>query len=62
MWAEHALTVRQPLFQDEEYVMREWVADKGTSGRTVFLDYQFEVLSEGQVLAIGRHKVKWLRE
>lgn len=61
MWAEHSLAVRQPLFQDEPYVMREHIADKGLSGRTVFLTYEFEVCSGSTVVAMGRHKVKWLR-
>ncbi|HXH22270.1 MAG TPA: hypothetical protein VNN10_09580 [Dehalococcoidia bacterium] len=62
MWAQHALALRAPLFQDEPYVMREAVADKGISGRTAFLDYEFEVLQGDKVVAVGRHKVKWLRE
>jgi hypothetical protein len=62
MWAEHTLAIKQPLFLDEPYTMREFVADKGISGRTAFLAYEFEVLSGDEVLAVGRHKVKWLRE
>ncbi len=62
MWAEHALALKQPLFLDEPYLMREWVADKGISGRTAFLAYEFEVLSSTEVIAVGRHKVKWLRD
>ena len=61
MWAQHDLVLRQPLFLDKTYVMTERVADKGRSGRTAFLTYEFEVLdASGTQLAIGRHKVKWL--
>ena len=62
MWAEHSLALRRSLFLDEPYTMREFVADKGVSGRTAFLSYEFELLSAGEVVAAGRHKVKWLRE
>jgi hypothetical protein len=61
MWAEHALALRKPLFIETPYVIREHVADKGRSGRTVFLTYEFSIHSlEGEELASGRHKVKWL--
>src|SRR3972149_97692 len=61
MWAQHDLVLRRPLLLDEAYVMTERVADKGRSGRTAFLTYEFKVLdASGTQLAIGRHKVKWL--
>jgi hypothetical protein len=62
MWAEHWLTWDRPLFQERPYRFREFVADKGVSGRTAFLTYEYEVLDSGAVAARGRHRVKWLRE
>ena len=60
MWAAHDMAIEGPLFQDEPYTVRERVADKGRSGRTVFLTYEFEVLSGTRLVAHGRHKAKWL--
>jgi hypothetical protein len=61
MWAEHWLALKRPVFQDQPYVFREFVADKGLSGRTAYITYEFEVLDSGEVVAVGRHRVKWLR-
>jgi hypothetical protein len=61
MWAEHALRIRQPIFLETPYLIREHVADKGRSGRTLFVTYEFSILSQaGEELAQGRHKIKWL--
>jgi acyl dehydratase len=61
MWAEHALALKRPLFQDRSYFMRERIVDKGRSGRALFLTYEFDVVdSAGELLATGRHKLKWL--
>lgn len=60
MWAQHDLAISAPLFLEREYTMREWVADKGRSGRTIFLTYGFEVSDGDSVVARGRHKAKWL--
>lgn len=61
MWAGHALVMRAPLLLGRVYRMSERVVDKGRSGRAVFLTYEFRVTSmNGDELAIGRHKVKWL--
>jgi hypothetical protein len=62
MWAQHDLAIEAPLFQDRAYTFREWVADKGRSGRTVFLTYEFEVHEGARRVARGRHKAKWLAE
>lgn len=63
MWAEHSLAISRPLFLEAgRYSMREWVADKGLSGRAVYLTYEFEVVEGADVVARGQHKVKWLRE
>ncbi len=62
MWAEHWLALKRPVFQDQPYLFREFVADKGLSGRTVFVTYEYEVLDAGEVVAVGRHRVKWLRD
>ncbi len=59
MWAEHALSQSQPLLLDKTYTMSEKVVDKGVSGRTLFITYEFEVSDGGKQLAVGRHKVKW---
>jgi len=61
MWAAHDLTLRRPLFLDQTYRMTERVADKGRSGRTIFITYEFEVFEgHGEKIAAGRHKIKWL--
>lgn len=62
MWATHDLVVHAPLLAGDKYTMREKVADKGRSGRTVFLTYEFEVFSGTRLVAHGRHKAKWLAE
>ncbi|MBK8560958.1 hypothetical protein [Candidatus Amarobacter glycogenicus] len=60
MWAQHDLAIEGPLFQDRTYTVKERVADKGRSGRTVFLTYEFEVFDGARRVARGRHKAKWL--
>ena len=61
MWARHDLLLRRPLLLNTPYWMRERVADKGRAGRTVFLTYEFSVQGgDGEVLAVGRHGVKWI--
>lgn len=60
MWAQHDLAMEGPVFLGKEYTIQEWVADKGRSGRTVFLTYEFEVFDGEQRLVRGRHKAKWL--
>jgi hypothetical protein len=63
IWAQHDLAVGEPLPLDKTYRMREWVADKGVSGRTVFINYGFAVEDAGgREVAIGRHKIKWFPE
>lgn len=60
MWAKHDLVLHAPLFQGTTYRMRNRVADKGRSGRTVFLTYEFSVYNAArEELAVGRHTVKW---
>lgn len=61
MWADHRLAWKHALFLERPYLIREWVADKGLSGRTVYITYEFQVVDAAEVVAIGRHKVKWLR-
>jgi hypothetical protein len=62
MWAGHDLVLYGPVFQNRSYRMEEWVADKGRSGRAVFITYEF-ALHEGEtLLAHGRHKAKWLAD
>jgi hypothetical protein len=62
MWAEHALAVEQPMFLGQRYVLTEHLADKGLSGRTAFISFEFEVTDgSGQRCAVGRHKIKWIR-
>ena len=61
MWAEHCLAYREPLRTGIGYRMVEQVVDKGRSGRTIFLTYEFGVENaRGDEVARGRHKVKWL--
>ncbi len=62
MWAEHDLVSTGPMLLGEPYRLREWVADKGRSGRTIYLTYGFEVLSGDRRVALGRHKAKWLAD
>lgn len=62
MWAQHDLAIEGPLFQDRAYTAREKVADKGRSGRTIFLTYEFEVFEGARRVAHGRHKAKWLAD
>lgn len=59
IWAEHSVVTRRPLFLDEQYRMTSRLADKGRSGRTVFVQTEFAVSDEsGAELARGRQKLK----
>lgn len=60
MWAQHDMAIEGPLFLGREYTITEKVADKGRSGRTAFLTYEFEVFDGDRRLVRGRHKAKWL--
>ena len=63
MWAQHDLAISGPLFQDQPYKVHERVADKGRSGRTIFLTYEFEIFDgNARRVAHGRHKAKWLAD
>lgn len=62
MWAQHDLAIEGPLFAGRPYTITERVADKGRSGRTVYLTYEFEVHEGAHRLAHGRHKAKWLAD
>jgi predicted heme/steroid binding protein len=51
----------QPVFAGRSYTLSEHLADKGLSGRTAYVDYQFEVTDDsGALCATGRHKIKWI--
>ena len=61
MWSKHELLLREPLMLGTTYRMGERIADKGRSGRAVFLTYEFSVRNmAGEELAVGRHGVKWI--
>ena len=60
MWTKHQLALRKAFFFDREYVMKEWVADKGIKGSTPFLEFEFTVTERGSLIAEGRHQSKWL--
>jgi hypothetical protein len=62
MWAQHDVAFARPLLLGRPYHMREWVGDKGVSGRTLFVTYEFEVTEGSEKVAIGRHKVKYFAE
>lgn len=64
MWAEHSLLSRRAIGLDEPLRVREWLADKGVSGRSAFVTWEFTVHdpASDEELARGRHQVKWLRE
>jgi len=60
MWYKHELRLRRPLLAGTAYRMGNRIADKGRSGRTVFLTYEFTIKdADGTELAVGRHGVKW---
>ena len=61
MWAEHSIAMAQPVFAGRTYAINQHLADKGLSGRTAYVDYQFEVTDDsGALCATGRHKIKWI--
>ncbi len=61
MWAEHAIKIRKPMPYGR-YRLSEFLAQKGDSGRTHFVDFQFTVSDDGgDEVAVGRHKCKFIR-
>jgi hypothetical protein len=62
MWAQHALFQREPLPYGD-YRMTEYLAEKGASGRTHFMTFQFHLFdASDREVAVGRHKCKFIRE
>ena len=62
MWAEHAIKVMKPMPYGQ-YRLSEYLAEKGISGRTYFVDFQFIVSDDsGDEVAVGRHKCKFIRK
>lgn len=60
IWSHHALIMEGPVLLGRPYVLREWLADKGRGGRTVFMNWQFEVTdAQGRRVATGRHRRSW---
>ena len=63
MWAQHAIAVRAPILWDTPYRIRESLAEKGVSGRTQYLSFQFHLYdADDNEVAVGRHKCKFLLE
>jgi hypothetical protein len=61
MWYKHELLLRCPLPLGVPYRVSNRIADKGRSGRAVFVVYEFRVRdADGTEVALGRHGVKWL--
>jgi len=61
MWARHAIKVNSPMPYGS-YVMKEYLVEKGASGRTLYVEFQFSLhRSSGEEVAVGRHKCKFIR-
>ncbi len=60
IWARHHLSISAPLHYDEGYQFSQWVVDKGRSGRTLFVEYEFSLTRGGDVIVLGAHRGKWL--
>jgi hypothetical protein len=61
MWYKHELLLHRPLPLGVPYRVSNRIADKGRSGRAVFVVYEFCVRdADGAEVALGRHGVKWL--
>ena len=62
IWARHHLSIVQPLRFDESYEFTQWLVDKGRSGRTLFVEYEFALACGDEVVVRGAHRGKWLTE
>ena len=63
MWAEHAIALRRPMRWGQRFRIDEHLAEKGASGRTRHLTFEFGVHdAEGEVVAVGRHKCKFITQ
>ena len=60
IWARHHLSICQPLRYDEAYRFSQWLVDKGRSGRTLFVEYEFAVRGTAGLVARGGHRGKWM--
>ena len=62
MWAGHAIKIARPMPYGR-YRVNEYLAEKGMSGRTNFVNFQLAVFDDrGDEVAVGRHKCKFIRE
>ncbi|MFP6815977.1 MAG: hypothetical protein VB949_09970 [Pseudomonadales bacterium] len=61
IWARHHISICEPLRYDQRYRFTQWLVDKGSSGRTLFVEYEFEVSRGSTVVVRGGHRGKWLR-
>jgi hypothetical protein len=61
IWARHQLSIREPLRYDTAYRISQRVVGKGSSGRTYFVDYEFELTQDRRQILAGRHRGKFLK-
>ena len=61
IWARHQLAICRPLRYDTPYTFSQHVVGKGSTARTLFVEYEFEVTDADGQLVIGRHQGKFLK-
>ena len=61
IWARHQLAICRPLRYDTPYTFSQHVVGKGSTARTLFVEYEFEVTDADGPLVIGRHQGKFLK-
>jgi hypothetical protein len=63
MWAQHSIAMCEPIRWDCDYHIVETLAEKGASGRTDYMAFQFHVFdADDREVAVGRHKCKFIRK
>jgi acyl dehydratase len=62
IWARHHISIREPLRFAEPYRFTQWLVDKGRSGRTLFVEYEFAVRGPSGIVVRGGHRGKWIAQ
>ncbi len=61
IWARHQLAICRPLRYDTPYTFNQHVVGKGSTERTYFVEYAFELTDDQGPLVVGRHRGKFLK-